>query len=477
MIDVTTVEYGTVPTHEDLGKLPTRESCFVFDGWDETPVAVTGKATYKAKFTEIPRKYEIIWRYENGLVIDDLEVEYGTVPSIDDPSMESTAEFTYTFAGWDPEVTAVDGPAVYTAKFTAVRNSYEITWKNDKGEVIDITVEEYGKVPSHADPVKESIPEFEYTFKGWSPEVKTVTEKAEYTAQFSESRRSYTVRFEMNGAPAINDATVEYGSSVEKPDEPVFDGHVFEGWFADAELKVLYTFNEKIEGETTVYASWTEIQPAPSLKDNEKPVANDNLTETGKAQALITAPKIVPEGYTVEYSLDGENWSAEIPCGTKSGNYVVRTFYRADQYHTEFYGEVLSVEIKGVYNTDVSTSEWTRDSGKALEFRISKEYDDEECLAKFTGITVDGKTAEQNKDFSVSVETKLITVNDEYMETLELGEHTIKALFEDGEVTLVINIVEAKSAFPGKLLLWIIPAAIALAGAVVALIAVKRKHS
>ena len=240
-IDVTSVEYGTVPTHEDLGKLPTKESCFIFDGWDKTPVAVTGKATYKAKFREVPRPYEITWQYDDGTVIDVTEVDYGSVPSHAEPEMMPTDEYTYTFAGWDRQPTVVDGPAVYTAQFTASKNSYEITWKNDNGEVIDVTTAEYGEIPTHEVPSKKGDEQFGYTFSGWSPSVKAVTGAAEYTAQFSRTINSYEIVWKDENGAVIDTTKVEYGSmplheDLSKKETKEFS-YEFDGW--EPELKAV----------------------------------------------------------------------------------------------------------------------------------------------------------------------------------------------------------------------------------------------
>ena len=67
-----------------------------------------------------PTSYTVTWKNEDGSVIDTTEVEVGTTPTHDDPTKAEDDDYTYTFAGWTPEITAVSANAEYTATFTAV---------------------------------------------------------------------------------------------------------------------------------------------------------------------------------------------------------------------------------------------------------------------------------------------------------------------------------------------------------------------
>lgn len=121
LIDKTTVEYGQMPTHTDATKAATAEFTYTFKGWSPTIVAVTGDATYTAVFDSIINEYTITFKDEDGTVLSAKQWKYGELPTCDEPTKPEDAQYTYTFAGWNPEVVTVTGEATYTATYTATK--------------------------------------------------------------------------------------------------------------------------------------------------------------------------------------------------------------------------------------------------------------------------------------------------------------------------------------------------------------------
>ena len=109
-------------------------------------------------------------------------------------------------------------------------------------------------------------------------------------------------------------------------------------------------------------------QAAPALADDQKPTANEDLSYTGEAQALVTAPASLPTGYTkVQYSLDGTNWSDEIPIGTDAGDYIVKVKYIGDNNHTTFNGTDIAVSIEKAVPDYKVPQDITATYGQTLE--------------------------------------------------------------------------------------------------------------
>ncbi|MBR4760864.1 MAG: InlB B-repeat-containing protein, partial [Lachnospiraceae bacterium] len=59
----------------------TDEYTYTFAGWSPTIDTVTGDATYTATYTATKNKYNVIWKDEDGTVLQTKEYEYGTLPA------------------------------------------------------------------------------------------------------------------------------------------------------------------------------------------------------------------------------------------------------------------------------------------------------------------------------------------------------------------------------------------------------------
>lgn len=186
-LEVKDVAYGQVPA---TALTPTKESTvdkdFTFDHWDPEPAAVTGEATYTPVFNETARKYTITFQYDDGTVIESVDVAYGTVPQCSfTPEKESTAQYSYAFSGWDPTPVAVTGEATYTAQFVPSVRSYTVKFLNGDGSVLQQDTLEYGELPEcTSTPTKAAEDHYYYEFTGWDPEVTNVTGEATYTPKF-----------------------------------------------------------------------------------------------------------------------------------------------------------------------------------------------------------------------------------------------------------------------------------------------------
>lgn len=104
---------------------------YSFIGWDKTiSDTVTEDAIYTALFNKTLNTYEVKWLDEDGTELEvDENVEYGVLPTYDGelPSKSGNNTISYTFAGWSPSVSAVNGDATYTATYST-KNVYPVNY-------------------------------------------------------------------------------------------------------------------------------------------------------------------------------------------------------------------------------------------------------------------------------------------------------------------------------------------------------------
>ena len=233
VLQSTEVEYGTTPEYK--GETPTKQATaqftYTFNGWDKEIAAVTGDVTYTATFDGKVNKYAVT--FKNGEeVLQSTEVEYGTTPEYkgETPTMQATAQFTYTFKGWDKEIAAVTGDVTYTATFDKKVNKYTVTFKNGE-EVLQSTEVEYGTTPEYKGetPTKQATAQFTYTFKGWDKEIAAVTGDVTYAATFNQTVNQYAITLK-NGETVLKTLTLDYGSTVEVPEDVKVEGYEILGW-------------------------------------------------------------------------------------------------------------------------------------------------------------------------------------------------------------------------------------------------------
>ena len=93
---------------------------YVFTGWTPELTELTGEAIYTATFEKRENIYTIIFLDEDNSELDRTEVVYGQMPSTSVvPTKEDDEEYTYTFAGWSPQLKRVTGDATYRATYKA----------------------------------------------------------------------------------------------------------------------------------------------------------------------------------------------------------------------------------------------------------------------------------------------------------------------------------------------------------------------
>ncbi len=116
------------------------------------------------------------------------------MPTHADVTKEGTAEYTYVFAGWTPELVAVTSDATYKATFTAVKNKYTLTLAVNDETMGQITGAETGEYEYGTELTITATANTGYKFASWSDDdtaeatrTITITEDISLTANFEKS--------------------------------------------------------------------------------------------------------------------------------------------------------------------------------------------------------------------------------------------------------------------------------------------------
>ncbi len=269
-VNPTTIDAGT---NQPIGTLPIpMRTGYSFNGWkiDDNLITATTTWTYTANKTAVAQwninSYTITFE-SSGSAINPQTVNYGnTLTKPANPSKVGN-----TFVGWYKESTlttawnfAID---VVTSDMTLYAkwsiNSYTVTFKSNNGSTTRSVTVNYGStVTKPANPVRAG-----YKFIGWYKESTLTTMwnfttgiiTANMTLYAKWSINSYTVTFKSNNGSTTRSVTVNYGSTVTKPANPVRAGYKFIGWYKESTLTTMWNFTTGIVTENmTLYAKWTQ---------------------------------------------------------------------------------------------------------------------------------------------------------------------------------------------------------------------------
>ncbi len=243
-IDTQTVEYGKSADEPEYSSyIPAG---YTFDGWEQDFSYITSDLNVYAKLSV--EQFTITFVNEDGTELQSGLVAYGETPAYtgETPTKPATAQYTYAFTGWTPEITEVTGNATYTAQFSPTPRTYSVILNT----VLGGTIAEGHKVTSYTCGTAVALPGAEYvtltgyTFAGWYTDINytgdPVTEISasdygdkEFFAKWNAN--TYTVTFTVNGG-YYSSSEFEYGKPVTAPEYTVPAGHTFSGWDCPATM-------------------------------------------------------------------------------------------------------------------------------------------------------------------------------------------------------------------------------------------------
>jgi hypothetical protein len=216
--------------------------------------------------------------------------------------------------------------------------------------------------------------------------------------------------------------------------------HTFSATFTPADTA---NYNTVTKNLTVTVAKATRT--AADLSDAEKPTPAADLIEEPEAQALLTAPEKLPEGYTaILYRADGGDWSENIPQGREAKDHTVETKYAGDADHEDFEGVSFTVSIqKAVYVFSLEENEtlgFTKKSAKDLTATVVQTGAPDASFEHFSAVLIDGTPLVKDEDYTVEKGSTVVTVAAAALEKLEPGAHTLTVRFTNGEASAELTV-------------------------------------
>ena len=324
-------------------KEPTEMYEYVHSGFSPELVAATKDATYQMTWdTKLRTFYVGFWG--DGKELQQDYLEYGSMPKYEGetPTKEATAQYTYTFKGWDPAIGEVNDHVGYQAVFEATTNKYKITFVNGDDDATEISANEYdyGTLIAGIAPANPTMVDpaglVTYIFDGWSPEFDeetSVTGAATYRATYKTANNEFTVVF-MNGDEVLQKTLVKAGEM------PEYTGAALT---KDADAQYTYSWNKNdgwdkelvaVTKSVTYMAKFTETvnKYTVTFKDDDGTVLGSQKYEYGTEGGAVTLPEIVreepawdKETYEFNYMC---NWP-EVETVTGDVTYTAQCDYRA----------------------------------------------------------------------------------------------------------------------------------------------------
>ena len=323
---------------------------------------------------------------------------------------------------------------------------YTVTFDSKGGSTVaSQEVDEGGKATQPTAPTKTETAQYTFTFAGWYKDSActqafnfasdTITANTTLYAKWTENVKSYTVTFNSNGGTAVAAATVNYGSTVSRPNDPSKEGtadtkYAFGGWYKDAALTQAYDFSSQVTGAFTLYAKWTETDKfTVQFNTGEGTHVDSQLVFEGETATRPTTDPTREATATKKFTFGG--WYADETCQTEfdfSTAITQATTVYAKWVETNLYA--VTFESNG--GTAI-TAQTVEDGQKLAAFTAPTKEATQTIRYTFAGWYTTS-TFEEGSEFDVANDTvtEAMTLYAKWTET----NITYNVLFKDGSTVL-----------------------------------------
>jgi len=287
VLQSTSEDYGTTPTYTKTTPTRTDDAQFsyVFAGWDNPIVAVTGDVTYTATFTPKVRSYIITFDNNgHGFKPADVNANYGdkiSKPDVYDDGYNLVGWYTDTglSAEWIFNTSTVSGATTLHAKWEVKKHNVSFDLAGGTSTTIVPKVVDHGEtLTKPVDPTKEH-----FTFAGWTVEGKNdwvfqgetgtptpVTKDVTFVANWTSVNYCVVTFNYQDGSLVETQSIVKGEKTAPATPIPTRTGYKFDGWWTTPSVggeQITDWTTHTVSGNETFYARWTAEKYNVSFHD------------------------------------------------------------------------------------------------------------------------------------------------------------------------------------------------------------------
>lgn len=217
----------------------------------------------------------------------------------------------------------------------SIEDMSKITWKIDGSDDV-INWISNGETPSYKGiPSKASTLFADYSFVGWSPAITEATEYATYVAIFSESAKTYTVTWNIDGTVFRTD--FDYGTEITVPEILQREHYEFLGW--DTDIPDTMPANDLY-----ITATWSVDTYLLTWIVGDTEITD----EYGYGSAIVRADTPSREGYVFA------GWDQTVPATMPAENLTVTATWSPNTYHITWIVEDVRTVTEHGYGSPVA---------------------------------------------------------------------------------------------------------------------------
>ena len=418
-------------------KTPTKEAdednYYTFSTWDNGKVDGKTK-TYQGIFETIPKpEYTVIWLDGDGTELDRKTYKEGAEEPTTDktPTKDPDADSTYVFNAWkQPGTVSVDGKTTtYEPEFLQISKAvYTVVWLNGDGTILESKTYKEDETEPTTDkkPTMAEDEDNTYQFTDWDNG--TVRDNTKTYRGIFEAipKPEYTVIWLNGDGTELDRKTYKEGAEEPTTDktptkDPDADNtYVFNAW------KQSGTVSE--DGKTTTYEpEFLQISKAVYTVvwlNGDGTILDSKTYKEDETEPTTDKKPTMAEDEDNTYQFTG--WDN----GSVSGT-------------TTTYEPIFQEVAKVTYRLINADSVWKQGSDSTVVFTVKRSQDDVNCIKYFTAVKV-GNVLLPAQNYTAEAGSTVITLKNEYLNTLNPGEYNVDIEFVDGKVTAALRVIEAE---------------------------------